>query len=234
MGQQGQQDPTDGIRDALSLDGDVTAIRDYYEGWADEYDKDVGAEQYALPDEVVRLLDQITRQDADEPIDGLAIDPGPPNPTILDVGCGTGLIGVRLANAGYQNINGVDLSPAMTKVAAGRGCYTDIRSGIDITTPLPTDLIGNHDIVVVGGVFTVGHVPPSALRAVASMVRPGGLLLMTTRKQYYDETGYQAVSDQLEAAGMLQTLRTNRDMPYTLDSVGHYWAYLVLDETAGR
>lgn len=224
---------SDGIRDALALDGDVDAIQRYYEDWADDYDNDVGAEQYDLPDEVARLLDQIVRQDAGEPIDGLTIDPAPPNPAILDVGCGTGLIGVRLGQAGYSTIDGIDLSPAMIERARARGCYQNLASGIDITAPLPDDLVGAHDIVVIGGVFTVGHVPPSALSAVAAMVRPGGLLLMTTRKQYYDETDYQSVSDQLEADGTVKLLRVNRDMPYTLDSSGHYWAYLVLGDGAG-
>jgi predicted TPR repeat methyltransferase len=224
---------SDGIRDALALDGNVDAIQRYYEDWADDYDNDVGAEQYDLPNEVARLLDQIVRQDTDEPIDRLTINPGPPNPTILDVGCGTGLIGVRLSEVGYQTIDGIDLSPAMTERAALRGCYNNLTSGVDITAPLPDQLVGAHDIVVVGGVFTVGHVPPSALAAVAAMVRPGGLLLMTTRKQYYDDTDYQIVSDQLEADGVLQTLRVNRDMPYTLDSTGHYWAHLVLGDGPG-
>lgn len=219
---------SDGIRDALALNGDVDSIRHYYEDWADDYDTDVGADQYDLPDEVARLLDQIVRQDAGEPIDGLTISPGPPDPTILDVGCGTGLIGVRLSQAGYGTIDGIDLSPAMIERAAARGCYRNLASGVDITAPLPQHLVGAHDIVIVGGVFTVGHVPPSALAAVAAMVRPGGLLLMTTRKQYYDQTNYQETSDQLESSGTLQLLRVNRDRPYTLDSAGHYWAYLVV------
>lgn len=223
----GHEGLSDGIRDALALDGDVQAIKRYYEGWADDYDEDVGAERYALPDEVARLLDQLVRQDAGEPIDGLTIDPGPPDPSILDVGCGTGLIGVRLTHSGYRTIDGVDLSPAMTERAATRGCYRNLRSGVDITAPLPDDLLAAADIVIVGGVFTVGHVPPSALAAVAAMTRPGGLLLVTTRVQYYEETDYQAVSDRLEADGTLSLLTVNRDRPYTLDSDGHFWAYLV-------
>lgn len=59
------------------------------------------------------------------------------------------------------------------------------------------------------------------------MARPGGLAIVTTRRRYYDQTDFQAESDRLEAEGLLQLLRVHRDAPYTLDSTGHYWAYLV-------
>ncbi len=212
---------------AMSLDGDVTALRRYYDSWAPAYDADVGEDQYDLPDQVAELLDQITTEHRNEPVDGLRVDPAPPAPEILDVGCGTGLIGMRLAQVGYRTIDGIDLSPAMTELAATRGCYRSLRSGIDITAPLPDELVARYDIVVVGGVFTVGHVPPSALAAIAAMTRPGGLAIVTTRHRYYEETDYQAESDRLEAARVVKLLRCNRDAPYTLDSRGHYWAYLV-------
>ncbi len=212
---------------AMSLDGDVERLRDHYDRWAEAYDRDVGADEYALPEQLALLLSQIVAQDLEEPIDGLTVDPGPPSPAIVDVGCGTGLIGQRLAAAGYETIDGLDLSAAMIQQAAARRCYRELRSEIDITEPLPADLVGRYDILVIGGVFTVGHVPPSALGTVAGLVRPGGLAIVTTRLKYYRETDYQAESDRLEAAGVLQLLRCNRDAPYTLDSHGHYWAYAV-------
>ena len=218
---------SDGIRDALALDGDVAAIRRYYDGWADNYDADVGADQYALPDQIAQLLAAVVTQDGNEPIHGLTIQPGPPDPAIADVGCGTGLIGARLHGAGYRTIDGLDLSPAMIEQAKDRGCYRRLQGEVDITKPLAPNLVGTYDIVIVGGVFTVGHVPPTALATVASLARPGGLLLVTTRTQYYDETNYQAVSDQLETDRTVQLITVHRDRPYTLDSVGHYWAYLV-------
>ncbi|MGH1488094.1 MAG: class I SAM-dependent DNA methyltransferase [Acidimicrobiales bacterium] len=215
------------VHGALSLDGDAEKLRRYYDTWAPTFDADVGADQYDLPDQMALLLAQVVGQDRGEPIEGLTIDPGPPEPEILDVGCGTGLVGARFAEAGYRTIDGIDLSPAMTELAAARGCYRELRSGVDINEPPAEDLIDRYDIVVAGGVFTLGHVPPSALRAVAKMTRPGGLAVISTRLRYYDETDYQAESDRLEAAGVLQLLRCNRMAPHTLDSPGHYWAYLI-------
>lgn len=224
----GDYEPIDPAVDAaMSMEGDVDALRDYYDSWAGSYDDDLGRERYELTDQVARLLAEVVAMDRGEPIDGLTVDPGSPDASVLDVGCGTGLIGARLAADGYTTIDGIDLSEAMVEVAAARGCYRELRAGIDITAPLPSDLVGAHDVVCVGGVFTVGHVPPSALAAVAAMTRLGGLLIVTTRKAYHDETDYRAEVDRLTADGVLELLHANMDAPYTLDSPGHYWAYLV-------
>lgn len=138
-----------------------------------------------------------------------------------------GLIGLRLAADGYRTIDGIDLSPAMIEQTTVRGCYRRLTGDVDITAPLPNDLPTNYDIVIAGGLFTVGHIEPEALETVASFARPGGLAIITTRLRYYTETAYQAVSDRLQSAVRLQLLRRNAGTPYTLDSPGHYWAYLV-------
>ena len=182
-------------------------------------DQDLDEQQYRAPQQLSELLAQVVNQDRDEPVDGLTIDPAPPGPTIVDVGCGTGLVGLALAAEGYQTIDGFDLSPAMVEVAARCGCYRTLTPGVDITQPLPQDLIGAHDIVVVGGVFTTGHVPPEALEAVASLARPGGLLIISARLQYYTDTNFGAVSETLEREGKLQLLRQTLNAPYTLDSL---------------
>lgn len=224
----GDYEPVDPAIDAaLGLGGDPEAIRQYYQDWATAYDQDVGSHRYSLPDEVAGLLAQVAALDRGEPIDGLTIDPAPPDPAIIDVGCGTGLVGLRLAVAGYRTIDGLDLSPAMVAKAEERGCYRTLTSDVDITEPIPTELRGAYDIAVAGGLFTVGHVSPEALADVATLVRPGGLAIITTRLQYYEQTDYQQVSDRLEREGVLQLLHRNANAPYTLDSPGHYWAYLV-------
>lgn len=225
------QEPIDpAIEAAMRLDGDVEALQRYYQDWADTYETDVGAERYALPDQVAILLRLVVDRHRDQPIDGLTSDPGAPDAPVMDAGCGTGLVGARLWADGYRVIDGVDLSPAMMEQAAERGCYRMLRGGVDLTAPLPSELIGGYDIVCVGGLFTVGHLAPETLGNVAQLARPGGLLLTTTRRQYHEESGYVEVSAGLEARGRLRLIQRTVDAPYTLDSPGDYWAYVVLEQ----
>jgi predicted TPR repeat methyltransferase len=44
-----------------------------------------------------------------------------PSDRILDFGCGTGLSGLALQNAGFTNIDGLDISAPMLEKAKGAG-----------------------------------------------------------------------------------------------------------------
>ncbi|KAJ1445223.1 S-adenosyl-L-methionine-dependent methyltransferase [Pelagophyceae sp. CCMP2097] len=49
-----------------------------------------------------------------------------PEATIVDVGCGTGLVGAELRRRGFEHIFGYDLSPNMVAVARDSGKYAEI------------------------------------------------------------------------------------------------------------
>ena len=51
---------------------------------------------------------------------------------VLDLGCGTGAVGVRLAELGVTTIDGVDLSPEMLAIAEQTGAYRTL-SVADLT-----------------------------------------------------------------------------------------------------
>ncbi|NEQ72902.1 MAG: methyltransferase domain-containing protein [Okeania sp. SIO2C9] len=46
--------------------------------------------------------------------------------TILDVGAGTGLVGVALAELGFEQIIGMDILPGMLTKAAEKGIYKSL------------------------------------------------------------------------------------------------------------
>ena len=210
------------MSDSMSLDGDVEKLTTHYDNWAATYDADVASHDYGLPPTIVAVL----RSTSDSPLfaDG-SFDPLDPELTIVDAGCGTGLVGVELAAAGYLIIDGLDLSAEMARQARARGVYRVVESGFDLTKPPPTRWREMADVTVVAGVFTVGHLPPAALQTMLQIVRVGGLLVTSTRRAYYDETDYQQVSDDLVSAGVLELVTRVDDAPYTMDSTGHYWVY---------
>lgn len=215
----GEIDPH--IAEALELGGDAEKILAYYEDWAENYDLDVGAlgDDYQATTTMVAFFTEL---------DLVALRLEGPDVTILDAGCGTGLVGVALTHAGYTTIDGVDLSPSMVEQAKLRGVYRDLVGGFDLADPPDERWRQSADVVFVCGVFTVGHAPPELVESCARFVRPGGLLVITTRKAYFDESGYQAHIEALELKGQLRIVAELLDAPYTGDSLGHFFAYEVL------
>ena len=214
-------DPTESMAEVMSLAGDVDALARYYAKWAESYDEDVTSHGYALPDMMVATLVRTAEMVPEAGLSASDVE-------ILDAGCGTGLVGVALAGAGYQMIDGIDLSPEMIGVAADRGVYRNLEAGVDLTVSPPEHLAGGADVVMIAGVFTVGHIPPEALGTVSELARPGGFVIASTRRAYHDSTGYQSVSDRLVADGVLELVLRIDDGPYTMDSTAHYWSYRVV------
>ncbi len=184
----------------------------------------MGGENYGLPGSVVFTLDAVAAE-----LPELASVDLP----VLDAGCGTGMIGTALAGRGHTAIDGIDLSPEMTAIAAGleadgRAVYRELDAPVDLTSPLPERWAASAPIVVCGGVFTVGHVPPETLRNVVNLVAPGGLLVTTVREGYFQTTDYGEVSDDLVASGRVEIVAQFDALPYTEDSTGRFYAYRVV------
>ena len=208
--------PHPAIKRAFELAGDPEKITAYYDEWAATYDHDVGGERYAGPTMCVAMLLRC----------GGRVAPGR-DPTVVDAGCGTGLVGLELARAGYRVVDGVDLSPAMVEAARARGVYRDLEAGVDLTEPPSERWAGAADAMTVAGVFTLGHLPGRTLETLIEWVRPGGVIVVSTRVQYYDSSDYGAVADELIASGRLTEVARVMNGASTEDSPGHYFAYRV-------
>ncbi|MGI9645833.1 MAG: class I SAM-dependent DNA methyltransferase [Ilumatobacteraceae bacterium] len=208
------------IRAAFQLDGDSDKITSYYDEWAETYDADVGDERYEGPAMCVKVLRRCT---------GLVtrVDVTDPHLTIVDGGCGTGLVGAALAAAGYEVIDGVDLSEAMVDAARARGVYRHLEAGVDLTRPPSERWDRAADAMLLAGVFTLGHLPGATLETLMHWVRPGGLLVISTRTQYYDTSDFAEVADQLVASGVLREVLRLMDAPGTEDAGAHYFAFEV-------
>ncbi len=199
----------DAIDAALRLDGDPRKLREYYESWAEDYEADVGSADYSGPAIAAQLLPRY-------------LTPG--DARLLDAGCGTGLVGRELEALGYTRIDGFDLSESMAQRAREPGSYREVRGGIDIMRAADI-YAADFDAVLSIGVFTLGHVPAAALEVLLDLVRPGGILLLSTRTHYYEETDFRDLVERLLAAGRLELLHCLRDAPYNRDGAAHYWVF---------
>ena len=213
----------------MSLGGDPEKLAEYYGAWAETYDSDVGEtdEKYGLPGSVLVALDA-----AIEHVPTV----GNTTITVLDAGCGTGRVAIALSAAGYTVIDGVDLSPEMVAIAAqrtradGSPLYRTLEGGFDLTQAPSDGWTAHADLVVVGGVFTVGHIPPAAIHQVAKLVKPGGVLITTVRPGYYDTTDYAEISSAFAASSAADLLAEFESLPYTEDSDGRYFVYRINEE----
>ena len=196
------------IDGALKLDGDPQNVSDYYRDWAETYDRDTAASDYTGPRIAADLLARhVTARQL----------------SLLDAGCGTGQVGVALVPLGFDRIDGFDLSEPMAERARATGAYREVQGNIDMMRAQENFAEASYDGVLSIGVFTLGHVPPEALRVLAAIVRPGGWLLISVRTHYYDESHFQSLLNAEIDGGRIEVVETLMDAPYNHDGAGHYW-----------
>ncbi len=108
---------------------------------------------------------------------------------IIDIGCGTGLLGPLLRN-GARQLDGVDCSPRMLDQARMLGVYDDLLED-DLSDAL-SRRPNQYDVVTAADVFVyIGDLAP-VLIAVALSLRPGGLVAFTV--EVSEDDGYQLTS----------------------------------------
>jgi ubiquinone/menaquinone biosynthesis C-methylase UbiE len=146
---------------------------------------------------------------------------GPPPLRVLDVGCGTGFLAMRMAELGHTAV-GIDLSEAMLaeaqRKAASSGLAVTFRLG-DAEAP-PTDG-APYDVIVERHVIWTLPQPTEAIRAWHTLLKPGGVLIliegifeMSDRQVYqhieahlplYGGRPGEELAALLEAEGFVQT-----------------------------
>lgn len=99
---------------------------------------------------------------------------------VLDLGCGTGLMGVELQPLTAKLV-GVDLSPGMIAKAAERNIYERLEAA-DLLEFLNAALPGSYDAVVAADVFNyLGDLAPVFAEA-HRVLRPGGAFLFSVER----------------------------------------------------
>lgn len=137
-------------------------LRQVYRDWAEHYDHELNQLGWDKPARVCQVL----------------LPYLPPNPTILDVGAGTGLVGQFLHEQGISEVSALDFSPEMLEQARKRNVYRRFYQ-CDLQRPLP--ISQNFDAITAVGIFTEGHVGPQAMANLKGLLKPGGLLAFSLR-----------------------------------------------------
>ncbi|KRA44896.1 hypothetical protein ASD80_07110 [Devosia sp. Root635] len=155
----------------VAPEGYVPALFDSY---AEQFDRHLtGKLAYRVPQEIADMVGAHTGGD------GIG--------SAVDLGCGTGLVGVALGSR-VAAIDGIDLSPKMLAKAAERGIYRTLRAG-DAADILNTDagFSGPYDLATAADVFIyIGRLEAS-FAAVKARLAPGGLFAFSVESTDHGE-----------------------------------------------
>ncbi len=163
------------VDDAYAIETPADSIQLYGE-WADTYDLGfVEREGYIVH---LRVAELLLRQ--------RALITG----AVLDVGCGTGIVGVCLREGGVEVVDGVDISPPMLAEAAEKKTKDDEPVYRKL---IAADLTKRLDIpdkqyagLISAGTFTHGHLGPDSLDELWRVAATGAVCAISVRDTHYE------------------------------------------------
>jgi len=138
-------------------------VRQLFDASAATFDQELVSKLgYAIPREMVDALRSVESA------------PGPPW-DVLDLGCGTGLVGVEIAPYARRLV-GIDLAPNMIEQARARNLYTDLRCA-DLAAVLAHEEApeGRYDIITAADVFIYVGKLDDVIPVIRRALRPRGL-----------------------------------------------------------
>ncbi len=128
---------------------------------------------------------------------------------VLDVGCGTGLVGAHLAELGYVDIDGLDFSPEMLGVARRKNFYRKLIAA-DLNQPLNLS-DESYGAMICCGTFTLGHVGPEALNELLRILKRGAPLVCTINTEVWVKRGFDRWLDVAESEKKLVLEKKTRE-----------------------
>jgi len=127
---------------------------------------------------------------------------------IIDVGCGTGLVGVELEKSGFSNFDGIDISQEMIDIAKQRS-YSKLFIG-SLNDSLPCEN-NEYDAALCVGVFTHGHVSSDRLDELVRIVKSGGIICFTVNEGVYDSYGFDSKIKNLDSTNIWKILEIRKN-----------------------
>ena len=168
-------------------------LLDVYQKWASLYDKDNDDELGTVSQpNSVQIFERYVKDKTTY---------------IIDVGCGTGLVGLQLNKLGYKNFDGVDISKEMIDIAIDRGYGSLLLGNLNETLPVESN---KYEAALCVGVFTHGHVGPNRLKELARIVKPGGVVCFTVNEDIYASFGFNDAIKSLELTGIWKVLELSK------------------------
>lgn len=168
---------------ALENLGTQAEVKQHYDQWAATYDQDMQhIHGYIAPSLIANAFgkDQVSH-----------------SCSILDVGCGTGLIGGELKKRGFLNLYGSDFSDGMIAAAEAKSAY---RRLIPADFSKRTSILdGVYDIVVAVDCFGPGQCGVNTLGELIRLVPRQGQIYMMIEEEFFEKSDFSSAISGLEA-----------------------------------
>ncbi|WP_299416851.1 class I SAM-dependent methyltransferase [uncultured Sulfitobacter sp.] len=151
---------------------DADATRALYDSWSASYEVEITQNGYATPARCAQALAEFAKNKS---------------APLLDFGCGTGLSGLAMRLAGFEVIDGVDVSADMLAHARVKNVYRTL-SQIEPDAALE----GDHLLMCAVGVIGAGAAPISALDTMLHALPSEGLLVFSLNDNALTDPGNTA------------------------------------------
>lgn len=172
----------DGMMPGLRGLKSTAEAKSHYDQWAPSYDAELNKVYGYIGSSIIANTfgkDQIPRSFS-----------------ILDVGCGTGLIGEELKKRGFLNLYGADFSENMLQEAGKKDVYRRlIRADFCKKTNI---LDGVYDTIIAVDCFGRGQCTAGSLNELIRIVRRSGLIYALVETEYFEDANFSAAIADLE------------------------------------
>jgi len=168
------QDYSNGLTDYFK---DVEEVRNKYDTWVSFYDQEHYDNGWTvLLNRIAYTLMSYLEKDA----------------LILDIGCGTGLLGRELSSYGFENLQGLDISQNSLDILQNQGIYNVLHlEELGKTLPFANNTFA---ALVSTGVFTRNQVPLESFGELIRILQPGDIFAVVLRVED-DDLYYQPIKN---------------------------------------
>jgi predicted TPR repeat methyltransferase len=144
---------------------------------------------------------------------------------VLDLGCGTGLVGEYLSKQGFKHIVGLDISPGMLEIASNKGCYETLEEyTIGDPDQFPAQFKNKFDFVVCAGLINNNYLDYKLFEEMTIAMKKGAKAVFAARFSYMGNFWYNETLSEMEGENRWKLLKTKDFFKYNnlVESVGRF------------
>ena len=120
---------------------------------------------------------------------------------IIDIGCGTGLVGESLKSSGFLNISGLDVSSKMIAIAKKKQIYKEFyQKKIE---NLEGVILKPFEALICVGSFGLGHIGPESLVLLVKLVEKNSLIIIFMNAEPFNLENYMDYIEDLNKKNLI-------------------------------